>query len=368
MAWTNLPTNFKNLVWSGLKKYRQYTNQDNTVSFEDVTEYDDTEGTQMSASQLNQMTGAINKLMTGIASDFSSSINYAVGDYCMYNDQLYRFTTAHPAGSWNSSHVTAVSKITNELTKKLSDAPSDNKEYVRKNGDWAEASGGGGGGGASWGSITGTLSDQTDLQNALDGKSNTGHTHDDRYYTEQEVNTRLAGKLFIYSSDTLSYWDDTPTADSTKPVTSRGIKTALDGKANNSILGDAFSTSAAYAVGDYCIYEGALYRFTSAHSAGAWNSSHVTQVVAMNELAALSAQLESRMTFKITGTVSASNYTLTDSRINNNHWEVDQIYFATPSNVTSQIHWTTDITNHTVSLSATYAGSTNVVVKMHWVQ
>lgn len=30
--------------------------------------------------------------------------------------------------------------------------------------------GGGGGGGASWGSITGTLSDQTDLQNALNSK------------------------------------------------------------------------------------------------------------------------------------------------------------------------------------------------------
>ena len=33
--------------------------------------------------------------------------------------------------------------------------------------------GGGGGGGASWGDITGTLSDQTDLQTALDGKQDT---------------------------------------------------------------------------------------------------------------------------------------------------------------------------------------------------
>lgn len=35
----------------------------------------------------------------------------------------------------------------------------------------------GDGGGGTWGSITGTLSDQTDLQSALDGKSDTGHTH-----------------------------------------------------------------------------------------------------------------------------------------------------------------------------------------------
>lgn len=33
---------------------------------------------------------------------------------------------------------------------------------------------GGGGGGGTWGSITGTLSDQTDLQTALNGKANTG--------------------------------------------------------------------------------------------------------------------------------------------------------------------------------------------------
>lgn len=32
------------------------------------------------------------------------------------------------------------------------------------------------------------------LQSALDGKSATGHTHDDRYYTESEMNTKLSGK------------------------------------------------------------------------------------------------------------------------------------------------------------------------------
>lgn len=32
------------------------------------------------------------------------------------------------------------------------------------------------------------------IKTALDGKSNTGHTHDDRYYTETEMNTKLAAK------------------------------------------------------------------------------------------------------------------------------------------------------------------------------
>ena len=82
----------------------------------------------------------------------------------------------------------------------VDDAPSNGQEYVRKNGDWAVSSGGGGGGGATWGSITGTLSSQTDLQIALDAKQNT-----------------------------LTF-DTTPTAASTNPVTSGGIKTYTDNK------------------------------------------------------------------------------------------------------------------------------------------
>lgn len=41
----------------------------------------------------------------------------------------------------------------------------------------ASTGGGGGGGGGAWGTITGTLSAQTDLQSALNGKANTSHTH-----------------------------------------------------------------------------------------------------------------------------------------------------------------------------------------------
>ena len=80
------------------------------------------------------------------------------------------------------------------------------------------------------------------------------------------------------------------------------------------------------------------------------------------------AYVNSHEDFKITGTVSSGGYTLTDNRINNSHWEVDWIYFETSENVRSKVHWSTNTTNHTVSLSATYAGSTNCVVNMHWVQ
>lgn len=78
--------------------------------------------------------------------------------------------------------------------------------------------------------------------------------------------------------------------------------------------------------------------------------------------------VDSHDDFKVTGTVSSSGYTLTDSRINDEHWEVDWIQFTTESRVMTDVNWSTDIVNHTVTLSATYSGSTNVVVNMHWVQ
>lgn len=45
-----------------------------------------------------------------------------------------------------------------------------------------------------------------------------------------------------------------------------------------SMIADAFDSTTAYSVGDYVTYEHGLYQFTSAHSAGAWNSAEVTEV------------------------------------------------------------------------------------------
>lgn len=47
-------------------------------------------------------------LWTSLAPAFSTSTPYTVGQYVTNSGVLYRFTTAHPAGTWNSAHVTAV--------------------------------------------------------------------------------------------------------------------------------------------------------------------------------------------------------------------------------------------------------------------
>ena len=50
----------------------------------------------------------------GTAAEFSASESYAVGDYCWYDNKLYRFTTAHSSSSWVEAHATEV-KVTDEL-------------------------------------------------------------------------------------------------------------------------------------------------------------------------------------------------------------------------------------------------------------
>lgn len=198
MSWTNLPTDFINLVWSGLKKYVQFNNPDQTISFEDVTEYLSSGNTQMSAEQLNQMTDAINQMMNGdlfyteaeidtklqakananhnhdsiyiklarLALEFSTTTNYSTGDYCIYNNNFYRFIADHPAGAWNSSHVTAV-KIADEL--KLKANTSDLGTLAGKNKvDW-----------------------DTDIDDIPSTFPPSTHNHDERYYTKTEVGTLL---------------------------------------------------------------------------------------------------------------------------------------------------------------------------------
>ena len=52
-------------------------------------------------------------------------------------------------------------------------------------------------------------------------------------------------------------------------------------------ISDAYSDAKSYAVGDYCIYLNALYRFTKAKAAGAWNGAAVVPVTMAQEIAAI---------------------------------------------------------------------------------
>ena len=74
-----------------------------------------------------------------------------------------------------------------------------------------------------WKSITGkpdsfppsshghTISEITGLKDTLDGKASSNHTHDDRYYTESEIDNKLSGKANISHTHTTSQITDFPT-------------------------------------------------------------------------------------------------------------------------------------------------------------
>lgn len=64
MAWTLLPTDYTDAVWSGLKKYSQVDNSDGTVSFQDVTVYTNKEKSFFGAKDANRMNEALNYIMS----------------------------------------------------------------------------------------------------------------------------------------------------------------------------------------------------------------------------------------------------------------------------------------------------------------
>lgn len=64
MAWSLLPTNYTDAVWSGLKKYNMINNSDGTVSFNDMTVYTGKENSFFGAKDANKMNEALNYIMS----------------------------------------------------------------------------------------------------------------------------------------------------------------------------------------------------------------------------------------------------------------------------------------------------------------
>ena len=63
MGWTNLPTDYTDATFTGLRKYAQVNNEDGTVSFMDMTSYSNREKSFFGAKDANAMNGAINNIM-----------------------------------------------------------------------------------------------------------------------------------------------------------------------------------------------------------------------------------------------------------------------------------------------------------------
>lgn len=91
--------------------------------------------------------------------------------------------------------------------------------------------------------------------------------------------------------------------------------TRLDSKLSSieDSISDAFSEGKDYVVGDYCIYLNALYKFTAAKPAGAWDGSKVVPVSVSQEIANLNANLISRFRFWYTNDQHSVSFSVTTS-------------------------------------------------------
>ena len=59
----------------------------------------------------------------------------------------------------------------------------------------------------------------------------------------------------------------------------------------SAMIAAEFDTATNYAIGDMCVYQGDLYKFTSAHTAGAWASGDVAQTTVDDLIDALDARI-----------------------------------------------------------------------------
>lgn len=111
-----LKTNFTDDILSesmnGKRQYNVTENSNGTKSLEDVTDYQSV-GSTFSAKDMNETNAAVNQAYDDMGDEFNPKVDYAVGDYTIHNNKVWKFTTAHPAGAWDESHVKAT-KILSE--------------------------------------------------------------------------------------------------------------------------------------------------------------------------------------------------------------------------------------------------------------
>ena len=97
------------------------------------------------------------------------------------------------------------------------------------------------------------------------------------------VSIAKTGTSGLVDTYTITYTDATT---STFTVTN-----GANGQITATSFAEEFSSSKAYAAGDYVVYSGQLYQFTTAHAAGAWNASHATAVQIADQVGELKSAI-----------------------------------------------------------------------------
>lgn len=100
MAWELLPVDYTDAVWSGLKRYNTVTNDDGTVSFQDMTVYSHKEKSFFGAKDANRMNEALNTLMSMVES--GTDLYTAFQNYFNTQKGLFENTADRKQGEFDA--------------------------------------------------------------------------------------------------------------------------------------------------------------------------------------------------------------------------------------------------------------------------
>lgn len=112
----------------------------------------------------------------------------------------------------------------------------------------------------------------------------------------------------------------------------------------NAMIAEDFSASKAYAAGDYCYYNGTLYKFKTAHAAGAWTIADVEAAKLAHDVSDLKTAFTQKVDKDGVSQITEENCQFFENAYRN--------YFD-PDNVVV-------VNDHIVNRSARYATDTNV--------
>lgn len=272
------------------------------------------------ASAIDASTDAI--LNGVIAKPFSTAVDYYEGDYCIYNDLLYVFEYDKPAGAWSNTGVAQV-KLADDVEKNTADINYLEKNVYKSGGigwaDFADASYPYGVQTGYWNATTGSATGNAAyVRTPRETGGYIDWSNIERFtvtapspYCVHVTEYTKSGHEFVRAYGIADTDSEAATRSVTVEVTPTNYylftfgKTAnfinvinqepslLDGFMLNTyvnridaldeslidIVADEYSSSATYAVGDYCVYDGGLYQCTTAiTTAEGWNAAHWTAV------------------------------------------------------------------------------------------
>jgi hypothetical protein len=118
---------------------------------------------------------------------------------------------------------------------------------------------------------------------------------DKKLIIQSELDAALADKVDKVAGKGLSENDYT---NADKAIVG-GVTAALGEKADTDIVASDFDATASYTAGNYCIYEGKMYKFKASHS-GAWSASDVDEIKIAGELSSLMRGLTKQVSNNIT--------------------------------------------------------------------